>query len=46
MTINYKTTKRVYSTPLTDVSEALEDVMLCQSGETEDWTYDDENYNF
>jgi len=42
MTINDKTTKGVYITPLTDVSEALEDVMLCQSGTTEDWTYDEE----
>ena len=42
MTSIEKTTKRAYTAPVSDVSEALEDVMICQSGETEDWTYDEQ----
>lgn len=36
--------KRVYLTPAADVCEALEDVMLCESGTTEDWVYDGEDF--
>ncbi len=39
---NISNVKRVYFAPLIDVSEALEDVMICQSGTTEDWSYDDD----
>lgn len=31
---------RAYQAPLADVSEVLPDVIICESGETEDWTLD------
>ena len=42
----YSLVKRAYSAPVSDVSEALEDVLICQSGTTEDWIYDDDSLNF
>ena len=38
--------KRAYSAPAADVSEVLEDVMICTSGGTEDWICDDESLDF
>ncbi|MBR3075874.1 MAG: hypothetical protein IKH11_09025 [Bacteroidales bacterium] len=31
---------RAYQAPFADVSEVLPDVIICESGETEDWTFD------
>ena len=31
---------RAYQAPMADVSEVLPDVIICESGETEDWTFD------
>lgn len=36
--------KRVYQAPAADVRQVLEDVVLCTSGETEDWVYDGEEF--
>ncbi|MBP5719910.1 MAG: hypothetical protein J6W82_02445 [Bacteroidales bacterium] len=41
-----KKVKGRYVAPLSDTFEALEDVMICESGTADDWVYDEDDLTF
>ncbi len=44
MIVSKTNARRAYLAPASDVSELLENVMICESGTTEDWVVDEQEF--